>query len=351
MPDFGYQPIIGIPYEIDSGPPEFAEEARKLGYQVELFAIKGAFDFTALRNIRNFVKKNNISIVHSHGYREDLYALAAKKTAHIIATNHLWKRTTTRLKVYAKLDAIILRLFKVIIAVSKPVLKDMTKEFIPEKKITLIPNGIDPEQYTQPKEASNIRADYNIPEQAILIGTLSSLTPEKGIRYAIEALHKLKQTENNYHLLITGSGKEKDNLVILAKQLDVLDNITFLGTRTDINQILHTLDIFLLPSLIEGLPMALLEAMASGRAVVATTVGDIPTLVTENNNGILVPTKNSSAIKEAIEILATNNDLREVIAEKARLTIINQFSSLAMTKKYVDIYDQVTSKDDPGKTV
>ena len=342
LPKFSYQPVIGIPVEEGQPQPEFAAAAEALGYEVALFPIKGAFDMRALKTIRSFVADNNIELIHSHGYREDFYASFAPKKVKRLATNHLWKRTDLKLKFYAALDALLLKRFDKIIAVSKPVRDDMLKQGIGADKISVVANGIDVSSYKKAVDKNTIREQLNIPKDSTVLGTLSSLSIEKGINFAIQALAKIHKNNPNIHLLIVGDGPEKAPLQLLISQLKLENAVTFAGRRSDINNILAAIDIFLLPSLIEGLPMALLEAMAAEKAVIASTVGDVETVITADS-GILVAPRNVDQLADAIEKLAADHSVIEHYGKNARSRISSHFSSLNMTQATAELYDQVLS--------
>ena len=340
LPQLGYHPVIGIPVEEHLPLPEFATTADALGYEVIEFPIKSAFDISAIKAIKKYVDSNQIDIIHSHGYREDFYATFARGKAKLIATNHLWKRTNLRLKLYATLDARLLKRFDAIIAVSHLIRDDMEERGISAEKITIVPNGVEVSNSSQPFSREAVRAEINIPLDSLVVGTLSSLTTEKGLHFALRAIAALKTTQNNLHMLIVGDGPELENLQSLSKRLGLQNSITFTGRRSDINTLLSTMDIFVLPSIIEGLPMALLEAMAAEKAVIASSVGDIPTVISKEC-GILVESANVEQLATAILTLANDEPARKNLGKNAKKRIEDHFSSLAMARSTAAIYNDV----------
>jgi glycosyltransferase involved in cell wall biosynthesis len=343
LPALGYQPIIGIPYEVDQPLPEFASAAQAMGYDVAQFPVKSAFDMGALKTIKHYVEQNNINIIHTHGYREDFYALFSKTPAKLVATNHLWKRTTFKLKLYAAVDAYILKRFHAIIAVSAPVKKDMLQKGISEQKITVIANGIDPNNYLPIQNKDEIKEALNIPPERIVIGTLSSLTIEKGIAHIIRAFANAKGQVPNIHLLIVGTGELLGELTNLSQEHNLGDAVTFAGRRSDVNNMLNVMDIFALPSLSEGLPMAMLEAMAAQKAVIATTVGDV-TKVINSENGVLIAPGDEKALANAIVSLCENTANIEKLGKAANKRVEDDFSSLAMARANAAIYNNLYSE-------
>lgn len=344
LPALGYQSIVGVPVEEGQSEPELVSAAKELGYEVVQFPIKGAFDMTALAAVKKYVVDNHIDIVHSHGYREDLYALKSKSVAKLVATNHLWKRTDWKLSLYAKLDAFLLRFFRHIIAVSKPVKLDMLSEGLKEQKISIVQNGIDTQRYAQSHDCAAIKGELGIAADNTVMATLSSLTGEKAINIAISAFADVKKESKKLTLLIIGDGPELENLKQQAAASHCADNIIFAGRRSDIARLLSCVDLFLLPSLAEGLPMALLEAMASSCAVVATQVGDVADVV-DSEVGRLIQPGDSQALTTAIEEIVYDSAALHQLGQAAKQRIEQRFSSTAMAKGYAAIYDSVLAGD------
>jgi len=342
LPSLGYQPVVGVPLEVGDDIPELYTHAKENGIQAQLFYGKSPYDLSVIGQVREFVKNNQIDIIHTHGYREDLYAIGSRKHAALLATNHLWKKTDWKLKLYAFLDGHLLKRFNAIVAVSQPIVDEMISVNIDPNKITVIPNGIETERYTNADVKNNsIRNELNIDAKKTLLVTVSSLTEEKGITYAISALAAALKTNPQLHLLIVGTGEENDNLIAQARSLGIEKNITFAGRRKDIDKVLSSSDIFLLPSLNEGLPMAMLEAMAAGKAVIATDVGDVATAL-KGDAGIIIQSQDLDALIKNILLLSSQPELLRTYGEKAQAVVIENFSAQRMAIEYAKQYQQIT---------
>lgn len=146
----------------------------------------------------------------------------------------------------------------------------------------------------------------NIPEDAYVVGTIAELTNNKGLEYGIRAFASLKQRGFADYYVILGDGELKDSLVHLARELQVADSVRFAGFVPDARSYLAAFDVFLLPSLKEGLPYALLEASIAGRPIVASDVGGIPEILERYGTGILVPPRRPNAIVQAVISLKKN---------------------------------------------
>ena len=339
--DFGIESIIAVPVEKGQPVPQLVTEAKQRGFCVEMIPINSAFDLSAIKVIRNLIEKHQIDLVHSHGYREDLYALFGSNAAAMIATNHLWKKRNWKLKIYAWLDAWLLRFFDAVVAVSLPVKTDMVQAGIREQKISIISNGIDISCYRDIDVS-----DVHFPAAAhkrLCLCTVSSLTVEKGLLFLLQAFKQLRNKYTDIHLLIVGDGPEREGLEAYVAQNDLQEYVSFLGRREDVAKILSNIDVYVLPSLKEGLPMSLLEAMASSKAVVATDVGDVSAVV-NRDTGVLIQPESVEALVCGLEqILSDRAKIYGYGAAAAKL-IENEYSSHTMARKYAQLYRETLSE-------
>ena len=166
------------------------------------------------------------------------------------------------------------------------------------KKISLIENGVNLERFQVNGNGENLRKEFGIDMTHKIIGSVGRLTEEKGHTYFLKAAKKILDLNNNCFFMIIGDGELRKKLEDEAKDLGINKRIIFTGKRTDIPELLSVMDIFVLPSLTEGQPMALLEAMAAKKPVIATTVGDIPKILKNGELGILAPPCNPAVIAE-----------------------------------------------------
>jgi glycosyltransferase involved in cell wall biosynthesis len=346
-PRFGVRSIVGIPLLEEEPLPAFVNALSSAGLEFKIFRYSSRFSFGLIKAIRRFLRENNINIIHSHGYQEDFYAYFSSPSKSLIATNHLWKRTTLKLKFYAWIDANILRKFSRVVAVSNEIKNEMLVSGVSLSKLSVISNGIDTSKFTKEKvlkrDGFNIRSSLSIPKEAFLFGMVSSLTVEKGHRYAIEAFELFLEKSSNHdsYLIITGDGNQKKALIELVQSKKLNNKVIFLGSRSDIPSILAQLDVFVISSLIEGLPIALLEAMASSLPVIATKVGDISKVVIEQKTGFLTAPENVKEIADVMLTYVNSVSLRELTGNNACQLIRDEFSSLNMTKNYCDLYKEM----------
>jgi glycosyltransferase involved in cell wall biosynthesis len=338
---FSYNSIIGALHSFKNPYPEFLEEAVNNNIPYTLFSGKIAFDINLILQIRKFIKENSIDIVHSHGYKENFYALVSTMglITKIIATNHLWKDRDFKEKTYKRFDQFVLGFFDKIIAVSSEIKIQMQNVGL--KNIDIIDNGVDTNTYQPRTKDTVLMKQLNIPQHAKVIGMVSSLTPEKNHQIAIEAFKKIE--DQKILLVIIGSGPLYDFLKHKVNNDDLSEKVLFLGNRSDIPQLLTIIDVFLLTSIKEGLPMALLEAMASGKVVVTTDVGEIGAVVRNKHNGLIIKQGDVENLTGRLLDAVTDKKLQTTLQENAVKTISNGYSSQIMTKQYCSAYDTLLS--------
>lgn len=338
--------ILGCIREIEAEIPQIAKEADKLGIPVQYFTMKRGLNLFGLKQIRKFINDNNIHIVHSHGYKPNIFlSLISHKKFKTIATVHGWAKDTAgvRGKIYEFFDSKALKRFDSVVAVSKAVVDDLMKRGARKEKIDLIYNGIkvnnNPNSFNIPK----IRQRYGLPKDAFVIGAVGRLAKAKGHEYLIEAMPSILNEIKNCYLVIAGEGPLKEDLMFLIKKKNLLNKVKLIGYTENIGEFLAMIDLFVMPSLSEGLPIALLEAMANEKPVVASNVGGIPEVITSKDAGILIQPSDSFTISETIKKLYHDKDKISRMAALGKKIVEDNFSSVSMAEKYIRIYSKLTA--------
>ena len=207
-------------------------------------------------------------------------------------------------------------------------------------RFAVIPSGIDVKRFKSAAGAIGQRPDgFACPPDALLIGSVGWLTPVKGHRFLIEALSRLKPSHPRLHVVVVGGGELREDLAALASALGVGDSVRLLGERTDVLECLAAMDLFVLPSLNEGMGRALIEAMAAGRPVIATRVGGIPAIVKDRRNGLLVPPGDASSLVAAIAELIQRPAWAKGLGAAASESIGARFGVTAMVRAVEGVYD------------
>lgn len=340
--------ILGCIRENETEVPQIAKEAEKFGISVQYFTMKRGLNLFGLKQIWKFINDNNIHIVHSHGYKPNiLLALIPNRKFKIVTTAHGWAKQTAGVKgrIYEFFDSKALKRFDSIVAVSKGVVNDLIKRGIRKEKIDLIYNGIKVNKNNNSSilDISKMRQKCGLPQNAFVIGSVGRLAKAKGHSCLIEAMPSILNEIKNCHLIIAGEGPLKEDLMSLIKKYNLSNHVKLIGYIENIEQFLTMIDLFILPSLSEGLPIALLEAMALGKPVVASNAGGIPEVIKSEEDGILVPPANSNAISKVIKDLYNDTSRKNRMAVMGKEIVEDNFSSVSMAEKYTKIYSKLTA--------
>ncbi len=334
--------IIGVFQNRHRPNTEIAETARLHGLEVQVFECRGKLDFGTVKAIRNFICEREVGILHTHGYKADIYGYRAAKStrAGLVATTHSWPGKSCILRQYALLDRVILRWFDHVCAVSNKVADVLRRFHVPNEIITVVENGIDIGQFSGGRPV--LREELGLRENP-LVGFVGRLAPEKGLEYLLRAAAGVLNTLPAAKVILAGDGPKRSALEKLARQLGIEKSVIFLGRRSDLASIYASFDVFVLPSLSEGMPLAVLEAMAAKKPVVATRVGAIPKMVKDQQTGLLVDAGDITGLQSAISLLLDRRDLRRTLGQSGHEVAKALFSSDSMAKNYLGIYRRVIS--------
>jgi glycosyltransferase involved in cell wall biosynthesis len=287
------------------------------------------------------MKKRNIHVVRTHKYRASLYGRISAFLAHIpVVLSSIHGNYRKDLRLERKIaNKILARVTDRIIAVSESIKQDILKyDNIESSKVLVIRNGVDISKFDPERKFHDIRREFAISENDIIIGFIGRLVPAKGLEYLIDAFLHLEKEQKNIKLFITGEGSILDNLKGRSQRDSINKRIIFTGKRYDIPDILSGIDIFVMPSLAEGLPNSLLEAMAMGKPIIATSVGGIPEVIKNEINGILVSPRDLEGLVTAIKKLIANKNYASEIGKRARNYVIENLSIQATTRKWESLY-------------
>jgi glycosyltransferase involved in cell wall biosynthesis len=210
----------------------------------------------------------------------------------------------------------------------------------PAKNVCVIYNGIDLKREHN-LQANTIKEYFDIEDKDRLLVTVGRLNIQKGHCYLFQAISKVRREISNVKLLVVGEGEEEKKLKNLVELLDLTSTIFFAGLRDDIEGILSISELFVFPSLWEGMPNALLEAMAAGKPVIATTVGGVPEIVVPGKTGLLIPPNDSDALAHAIIELLLNKSKARKMGDAARVRVEKHFTISRTVEKTDNLYREL----------
>ena len=325
------------------------EEIEALGIPVRVFPeSRWGSGKIFLELVREF-KKSNIQIVHTHKYKDTILAAPAAKVCgipHVVRTVHGLREPfqglqSLKMSVYQAIERIVHRYYvDAIIGVSSQI--ECTYKAEGERfRVTCIRNGIDLDGRSMQTDRWRTRKDLDVDPETSLIGTIGRLTPVKGIRYLLEAATILLRQGAKVKILVVGEGSIRQDLMAQTHSLGITDNVVFLGHREDTDVLMQAMDIFALPSLSEGIPMALLEAMAASRPIVASRVGGIPEIIEDGVDGYLVEPMDVNNLAERCQRLIESPDVARKMGEQGRKRVERDFSATAMADRVASVYKEL----------
>lgn len=209
-------------------------------------------------------------------------------------------------------------------------------------KITVIPNGIDQEAIAKATASKTLRSELGVAEDSHIITCVANLHPYKGHTYLLEAFETVYQEISNCDLLLVGEGQEHENLIAQIEHYGSKEHIHFLGRRTDVPEILSITDIFAFPTLFEGMSNALMEAMAAGKAIIATDIPENVHLL-GRKSAIFIPVKQSHPLASAIVDLLSNTKKRESLGKRAQEKVKTTYDLSVIAKQLTEFYQKWVS--------
>ena len=332
------EPVVGAFRDPQGPEPDILGFARQRGLATWEFPCGGRLDRASIAILRQQVSSGRFDVLHTHGYKANLYGwLAVDRRSRIsqIATCHNWPNRKGALALYAALDRLILRRFPRVVAVSEGVQELLANFGIRPPQSDVINNGIDTGRFTG--DVPGVRQELGL-EGKTVVGTITRLVPGKGLELLIDCFPAAVQGHPEAVLLIAGAGPLETELKAQAARLGLNRQVIFTGARSDMPAVYSALDLFVLASFDEGMPMTVLEAMSSARAVIATRVGAIPRLIQDGVNGRLIEPRSAPALTGALQSALAHAELRQKWGTAARQTIIQDFSALAMARQYLQHY-------------
>lgn len=352
---FAIDPILFLrPWESET---VFESELRSQGICFTPIPVARYERFDLFRIVRCFwllkqmVQRHSYDLIHTHGYLADILGFLVSKYLKIpiISTCHGFINENAKLSIYNNLDRLVLNKFTKIITVSKSIRDELIHKGVEDNIISVIENC--PAVGSSCRDIINsrntIRTENNIGSQELILGYVGRLSSEKGISYLIEAIASPKCRSFSFKLLIIGEGQQRVALESLAVSLNIADKVVFMGFQNNVDEWLTAIDVLVLPSLTEGTPMILLEAMSQGVPCIASAVGGIPQVIDSGVDGILVAPGEPNEISAAIYSICTDTDKRKYLSDNAKQKIALKYNIANWTAKiereYSDILQMTSS--------
>jgi glycosyltransferase involved in cell wall biosynthesis/protein-tyrosine-phosphatase len=328
-----------------------AARLRRAGVEVEVFDEHRNGALALLARTTRFLRTRRFDIVHTHRNKDGVIGTLAAKLAgvpHVVRTVHGlaepmrgWERA--KYLAYELLDRSLLWFFADrTIAVSRHVARALRGGAYRSESLITIHNGLDLGGITVRRNVAVVRRSLGIHDEALVIGTAGRLCPVKGQDLLLRAAPAILRERPDARFLIAGSGPLQQSLHELATRLRISSACLFVGAVSDVHDVIAAMDVFVLTSLHEGLPMALLEAMALERPVVATAVGGVPEVVSHGVDGMLIQGRDDRALASACLTLANDPALARTLGGRARQTVEQRFSAETNGRAVLSAYQAMT---------
>jgi sugar transferase (PEP-CTERM/EpsH1 system associated) len=316
---------------------EFAARIADPTVPVIAMGLKPGNDFRLPFRVARVLRRLRPHIVHTRNIEAFFYGAVAAKLARVPRLIHSEHgRTFPETRVRAWVQRTLLRAADAAFCVSRTLRSDLGAHIgVPQDAFTVLYNGVDLDRFGTPR-----RNTAGTGEGPVRITAVGRLVPVKNYPSLLRALASLP-TGSSWVCRMVGEGPEREALQSLADSLGIANRVQFLGHRDDVAQVLADSDIFVLPSLSEGLSNTLLEAMATGNAVIATDVGGNGEVVHHRHSGQLVPAGDDAALATALTAIVSDAGLRARYAAEAARRVREDFGMPAMIQRYADLYQSV----------
>lgn len=368
----GLEPVIASIGEKGITEKPIEAEALKRGFKVRKFRMKPGPNVLGAFEILRYACRNNFALLHSHGYKGDIFFGFMPKIIRkmpIVTTLHGWTSTNGfgKMGLYEWLDAKSLKFIDAVVLVSEGMLSSPRLKKVQGVKFHVVNNGISfsgtpPTQACQKIKRTQSTQQAHITQltqgtqvtiyqriidfcaKSFTIVSVGRLSPEKGLGFLLEAIAGLVEEGRDVRLAILGDGSLRCELEQNARTLRIADRVLFLGYVRSAKDYLGSFNLFCMPSLTEGLPMVLLEAMAARVPVIATRVGGIPGILDFGRAGLLIEAGRVDALREAIVECMDRHHLVQGRTEAGAWRVQQMYSSRAMAEKYLRVYKEILQK-------
>jgi sugar transferase (PEP-CTERM/EpsH1 system associated) len=323
-----------------------ADRVEKAGIPVFIETKRGRGDLTFPLRLAQLLKSQRVDVVHTYSgvYRDGCLAARLARVPVNLHTDQgrfypadSWKLRLTH--------RFMTRLRDRVISVSKELKDYLVNEVgLPPEKVTVIYNAVDCNASHPSGNPDDLRHELGLNDDCLVVGIVGRLVPVKDHGTLLKATARMFAAVPQVRLLVVGEGPLRAELEALARELQIVDRVMFLGHRNDVPDLLPLMDVVALSSLHEGSSLTLLEAMAAGRAVVATAVGGNPELVLDGVTGLLVPARSPEALADAIVTLLRDPALRASMGQAGKNRVKEHFSIETMLQSYESLYQSLLER-------
>lgn len=324
----------------DSDRFEFVEIARNRGHRVELIEERHRFNPLTLARALRMFREGGYNIIQSHGYKGHVIALFISRLTGCkwLAMAHGWTRENLKIRAYNLLERWLLKFPDYAVAVSPSLYSTLESQRSKNRKLQLVLNAVDEKEIPFSSVRHDVRERYRLSNDDFVIGVFGRFSPEKGHENILYALSRLTEQYPGIRLLLVGEGQERERLhnIVLDKGLE--NHIIFCGYQQLVGDYYASVDLVVLPSLSEGLPNVVLEAMVLGKPVLATKVGGVSEIIEHDVNGWLVEAGSVTELERALRRLLDDRSAFERVKKNTKPSLMPKFCPDARAQTILTIY-------------
>jgi glycosyltransferase involved in cell wall biosynthesis len=313
--------------------------------RVVVFEKRHRFDIGLIFKLVKLMRQERIDIVQTTLLYADILGAVAAKIAGVPFVVS-WDVVTQPFKTLHKMAySVAKRNMNLVVTVSDAInRKTVAERNMPVDRVKTIHYGVDLDKFnTNGVDTAVKRRELGLSEDELLVGVVARLNEQKGHKYLVAAAPEIVKQFPHVRFVFVGDGPLRADIEKQIDDLGISRHFTFLGFRDDVHEILKVFDIFVLPSLYEGLPNVVLEAMAAGKPIIATAVDGTPEAVADGETGLLVPSREPEPLKSAIIKLVSDEKTRLVMARNARKRAESHFSLEKQVRAFENLYDTCLS--------
>lgn len=323
------------------------ESLRDQGFPIHVLGRRPGVDLACARRLAALARRERFDLIHAHQYSPFLYAGLARwphRRPSILFTEHGREFPDVTGRSHKPVNRLLLRRGDRVVGVGQAVRRALVdKEGLPPGRVGVIYNGIDTASYAGAAGRDEVRRELGLGADDFVIILVARMDPIKDHATALRAVARVAARRDDARLVLVGEGPTAGAVAGEAARLGLGPHVLQLGLRTDVARLLGGADVSLLTSLSEGIPLSLIEAMASGLPVVATRVGGIPEVVQEGLTGLLAPSGDDAGLADALLRLAADPDLRGRLGGQGRARAEAVFSEARMHAAYREAYDALAA--------
>jgi sugar transferase (PEP-CTERM/EpsH1 system associated) len=318
---------------------EFAGRIRHPGVAVHVMGSRGGNDLALAFRLARLFRRNGTDIVHTRNAESFYYGVLGARLAGVPCVVHSEHgRTFLDRRIRWHVQRFLTRFTDAVFSVSEQLRADLVSHIgIPATAIQVLYNGVDLARFGQGCDREAWRARWGVAPGRLVVGSVGRLVPVKNYGLLLRAAAAVPEIV----VVLAGDGPQREALQEQAARLGIADRVRLLGHREDVDTLLGAFDLFVLPSLSEGMSNTLLEAMAAGVCPVVSDVGGNREIVRDGIEGCLFPSEDESALRQRLRELVADADLRARLARAARERVMAAFDIDAMVRRYADLYTRV----------